>query len=79
MRKTECRRLFKNVIGVNPTRYIKRRISVAQLLQEQEYEREATSEPIVFLGHVFRDGEVHLADPVSFIPQGESRHRQGPN
>lgn len=79
MRKTEYRRLFKNVVGVNPTRNIKRRISVTQLLQERECEREAASKPTVFLGHVFRDGEVHLADPVSFIFPGEASHRQSPN
>lgn len=67
MKKTQYRRLFRQVLGFNPTRRLRRRITVEQLRSEIELEAAENAEPISFLGLVMRNGGVEIGPLRSFV------------
>ena len=61
MKKTQYRRLFKLVVGRNPDRGMRRRVSTASLQKELELEAIEDSKPMRFCGHVLVNGNIEPA------------------
>lgn len=70
MKKHEYKRLFRKVVGVNPTRSLKRKISYQALVAEEAFEAsECDSVQHRFIGEAL----VHPPVTSHLLPSGQSR------